>query len=129
MSKYDDIVNYNYCGSNRINKLSMNKRAAQFSPFAALTGYEDKINESNVIYDKKIILDEEEKELLDIKINSIKKNDNIKVVYFNLLKYNKGKYVSRNVVVKKIDFINRKLILNDMSRINIDDIISIDLIL
>ena len=42
---YSDIINYPYKGSKKANKMSALDRAAQFSPFAALTGYEDAVED------------------------------------------------------------------------------------
>ena len=46
MSNYDDIIHLPHHVSKRHPKMSMWNRAAQFAPFAALTGYEDAIQES-----------------------------------------------------------------------------------
>lgn len=45
---YSDIINYPYKGSRRPNKMSQQNRGAQFSPFAALTGFEDAVDETAV---------------------------------------------------------------------------------
>ena len=46
MENYDDIIHLPHHVSKKHPKLSMQQRAAQFAPFAALTGYEDAINET-----------------------------------------------------------------------------------
>ena len=46
MSNYDDIINLEYVKSNRHAHMTTLNRAAQFAPFAALTGHEDAINET-----------------------------------------------------------------------------------
>ncbi len=46
---YSDIINYPYKGSRRPNKMSQQNRGAQFSPFAALTGYEDAVEDTAVL--------------------------------------------------------------------------------
>ena len=46
MSNYDDIINLPHHVSAKHPKMSMYNRAAQFSPFAALTGYEKAIEEA-----------------------------------------------------------------------------------
>ncbi len=46
MNKYDDIINLQHHVSEKHPKLSMEQRAAQFAPFAALTGYGDAIKET-----------------------------------------------------------------------------------
>ena len=51
MEKYDDIINLTHHISKKHPRLSMEQRAAQFAPFAALTGYEDAVNEIAKIVD------------------------------------------------------------------------------
>lgn len=46
MGKYDDIINLPHHVSVKHPRMSMNNRAAQFSPFAAPTGYEKAIEEA-----------------------------------------------------------------------------------
>lgn len=46
MGKYDDIINLPHHVSKVHPRLSMEQRAAQFAPFAALTGYEDEVNDT-----------------------------------------------------------------------------------
>ena len=71
MGRYDRIINYEYSGSTKHPKMSMYDRAAQFAPFAALTGYEKVISETARLTDKKIELDESQKEELDRKLQFI----------------------------------------------------------
>ena len=66
--KYDDIINLSHHVSSRHPQMPMMNRAAQFSPFAALTGYDDAVRETARLTDEKIELDEYEKEELDRKI-------------------------------------------------------------
>ena len=65
--EYRDIINLPHHVSSKRPQMSMLDRAAQFSPFAALTGYDDAIHETGRLTDKKIDLSEEEKEALDKK--------------------------------------------------------------
>ena len=58
MNNYDDIINMTHHVSSKRTPMPIEKRAAQFAPFSALTGYEDKINEIKRITDKKIQIDE-----------------------------------------------------------------------
>lgn len=61
MGKYDDIINLPHHVSKRHPRLSMKQRAAQFAPFAALSGFEDAIIETSRITETRIELDDEEK--------------------------------------------------------------------
>ena len=88
MGAYDDIINLSRPESNHP-KMSIEQRSAQFAPFAALTSFGDKVKETARLTDKKIELDEEMKNILDMKIQDIKNNlyNNqidfiVKVTYF-----------------------------------------------
>lgn len=129
MSKYDDIINYDYIMKHP--RMSIEKRSAQFSPFSALTGYSDLINEKGRITEEKKDLSVDDKELLDIKLNIINKNiinkPIVKITYF--IKDNKksgGKYETIIDSIKKIDFIKKNIILSDKKTIKIDDILEIE---
>lgn len=58
---YNDIINLPHHVSSKRPQMPMIDRAAQFSPFAALTGYDDAISETGRLTDEKIDLSEEEK--------------------------------------------------------------------
>ena len=62
---YKDIINLPHHVSSKRPQMPMLDRAAQFSPFAALTGYDDAIHETGRLTDEKIDLSEEEKEALE----------------------------------------------------------------
>ncbi len=52
MNKYDDIINMPHHVSNKHPKMPEKDRAAQFAPFAALTGYEDAVEETVKLWQK-----------------------------------------------------------------------------
>ena len=130
MSKnYDDIVNMSRPESKHP-KMSLHDRAAQFSPFAALTGYEDAIKEKQRLTQRKKELTNEEKEEISNKIGYIlenKVNEPIKICYFvpDPIK-DGGKYIELEQSIKKIDKYNREIILDSKLHISFDNIISID---
>lgn len=127
MLKYNNIVNHSRPESRRP-KMSMHDRAAQFSPFAALTGHDDAISETARRVDRKIELSEEEKEVLDRKTDIILENPDseIELVYFVPDKKKEGgSYVTVRGVVKNIDTIERKITLIDGSAILFDDVLEI----
>ena len=64
---YEDIINLPHHVSSKRPQMPMLDRAAQFSPFAALTGYDDAIHETARLTNNKVDLSEEEKETLDRK--------------------------------------------------------------
>lgn len=69
MDKYDDIINFPHHTSSRRPRMSAIGRAAQFSPFAALTGYDDAVNETARLTERKIDLTEEEQAALNDALN------------------------------------------------------------
>lgn len=131
MNNYDDIINLPHYKSKVHKPMSMENRAAQFSPFAALTGYEDAIKETGRITDSKKILDDNMKTSLDYKLsilkNCIKNKPKASIVYF--IKDNKksgGKYITINGNVTKID-LNKSIIVIDNIIVPILDIIDISI--
>ena len=110
--------------------LSMHQRAAQFSPFAALVGYEDVIEETTRQTDSKRELDETEKAELDRKLSVIAAHLTEKPIvvieYFVPDKTKAGgEYVFRSGAVVKIQPVQKKLMLDDGTKIPIDDIADI----
>lgn len=131
MHKYDDIINMPHHISSNHKQMSLYQRAAQFAPFAALTGYDDEVKETARLTDKEIIIDEGLKALLDNKIsiiqNNIKDKPLITFTYFVPdEKKNGGKYVDVTNNVKKINTVNQTIILVDNTVIDIKYIIGIN---
>ena len=109
--------------------MSNSDRAAQFAPFAALTGYEELIRETARITQKKILLSSEKK--LDIsnkleRLSSLKDNDvDIRIIYFVKDKSKSGgKYVEETTKKIKIDPYHKTIKINS-SIVKIDDIFDI----
>lgn len=128
---YKDIINLSRPKSKIKNPMSLEERAAQFSPFAALTGHNEVIKEKARLTQEKIELDDMEKELLTLKLKIIesrlKENIECQFCYFvNDQKKQGGKYLSISGVVKQIDMISKIIILTDKTRIPMDDVIAID---
>lgn len=128
--KYDDIINLPHHTSSKHPRMTRSARAAQFAPFAALTGLDDEMEETARLTDKKLILDEEQKqiinrELLFIKNNSQKDIPVIITFFKSDGRKEGGAYIEKEVRIKKIDEVNRKLILSDYSEIEIDDLFSV----
>ena len=111
--------------------MSMSNRAAQFSPFAALTGFEDTILETARLTDEKIILSKEEKETLNRKQNFLIEILSVKpaltVTYFLPDKKKAGgAYITISGMLKKIDEFGRFMQLTDGTKIPFDDILDIE---
>ena len=128
--KYDDIINLPHHVSSTRPHMSIEERAAQFSPFAALTGHEDAIKETARQTEREIILDENELEILDEKLKAIlsdkSDNKNIKVVYY-VPDENKngGKYVECSGRVKNMDEYRHVLVMEDGTEISVGRIADI----
>ena len=87
IDKYIDIINLPHYVSKKHPQMSRYERAAQFAPFAALTGYEDIIEEEGRITDNRVEINEEAKYLLDRKIQILMndiKNGNEKIKEMSL---------------------------------------------
>jgi len=105
-------------------------RAAQFSPFSALTGYDDAISETERFVDERIELDKDTIAMLDERLQFLKNKINEQpyaIITYFVPDLNKdgGKYVTVTGNVKKIDEYERKIILKDGSKIPIYEIIGI----
>ena len=130
MNNYDDIINLPHHISAKHPRLSKEQRAAQFAPFAALTGYGDAIKETARITEDRIELDEEEKKKIDNKIlelkNKITEKPKVTITFFVPdTKKSGGEYVTIIGNLKRIDEYNKLLILEDKKKISIEDIIEI----
>ena len=131
MSGYEDIIGLPHFVSKNRKHMSNRDRAAQFAPFAALTGYDDSINEAARMVDARIELSEEEKQDLDRKFmileESVKDRPEIVITYFIPDKRKKGgMYLSEKITVRRIDCVERVIITTDRKRYRLDDIDDLD---
>lgn len=128
---YDDIIHLPRHVSKTRPKMPMADRAAQFSPFAALTGYEAAVKETARLADERVELDESVKyalsDKLQIIVERMKECPEIWVTYFQPdEKKAGGAYVTAHGVAKKIDEYERIVTMTDGTVIPIDEIINID---
>lgn len=129
---YDDIIDLPHHVSRNHPQMSRLDRAAQFAPFAALTGYKDVVTETARLTDGRISLDEDAKESLNQKLflvlEHIKERPEIAVTYFVPDKTKSGgAYVTTQGSVKKYDEYERLLIMQGGCVIPLDEIIEIEL--
>ena len=127
---YDDIIDTKYPFDLGRKRMSNYERCAQFMPFSALVGYKEAVIETARITDKKIILDEEAKEILDNKINLVKSKLSLKpvvsITYFVPdSSKSGGSYKSISGVIKKIDLYKGIIVIDDI-KIFINSIIDIE---
>lgn len=129
--RYDDIINLPYPVSKVHPQMPLIDRAAQFSPFAALTGYEAAIDETARLTEDFIELDENKKEQLNEQLQQIKRTlderRTIRITYFMPDEQKcGGAYVTVNGVVKRIGEHERLIHMEDGTIIPIDRIFNID---
>lgn len=133
-TRYDNIINLTRPISKRHPKMSLLDRAAQFSPFAALSGFKDGVKETARKTATKKDLDENEKNIINenlIKlsqyINTSKKSAEVVIEYFvaDSLK-DGGEYHTKKGKVKKIDLYKHNLTFTDSTHVNIEDLIRLD---
>lgn len=128
---YDDIINLPRHISNTRPRMPATKRAAQFAPFAALTGYEAAIKETARLTDERIELDGYLKDALSEKLrvvaDRIKEHPELEITYFRPdTKKEGGAYVTTIGTANKINEYERLVILMDGTAIPIDEIIGVD---
>lgn len=111
-------------------KMSMSDRAAQFAPFAALTGHKEAILEQQRTTQTKRILSNEEKlEINEKIIESINLKSKCRITYFEKDKTKSGgKYLNRVLSFKRIDELNKVLYFKENIQIQIDDIADIEVL-
>ncbi len=129
--KYDDILHLPHPTSQKHPRMSISDRAAIFSPFAALTGHGDAIRETARLTDQKIELDEDTKAELDrrqaILLEHIGKQPEVTVTWFQPDgRKEGGAYLTTTGRLKKLDEIQRVLVLTDGTKIPLDDVAGIE---
>lgn len=133
MKCYDDIINLPHYVSKKRPQMSREARAAQFAPFAALTGYGDAVEETARIVGKKIDVDEEMKAIINDKLNIINSHITDKpevnfTYYVPDKKKDGGSYISITGNVRQIDVVNGVIILSNKKKINLSDLIGVNIL-
>ena len=129
--KYNEIMGLSHHVSKTRPQMPMSDRAAQFAPFAALTGYDAAIKETGRLTDERIELDVEALSALDMKyqllMEALDEAPEVTITYFQPDEQKAGgKYVSAVGAVKKIDDFERRITMQDGTKIPMDDVLSID---
>ena len=124
---YEDIINLPHHISKKHRPMPREARAAQFAPFAALTGYESDVNEAARYTGKRREIGEYETERLNRRINEIRDgihgNTEVIITYFKPdEKKTGGEYLNIGGRVRKIDDYGRTLTLTSGALIPLDDI-------
>ena len=131
--KYDDIIHLSRPRSGRRVQMSNYDRAAQFSPFAALTGFEAAIEETGRLTDQRIELDEGGKQILDAQMREvldvIHTQPMVEILWFRYDEQKAGgSYVTTTGRMKKVDLYNQKILLTDGQTIPLGEVFSVILL-
>lgn len=130
MGIYDDIIELSYKKSLRHTPMSLHDRAAQFSPFAALTGYDEAVAEASRLTEEKRKLSDDEQayinEQLKLLAQSVGGQPQVDMIYFKKdTKKQGGQYCSYSGAIKKIDKYEGVIITEQGEKIAFDDILKI----
>ena len=126
-NRYDEIMGLPHHVSKTRPQMPMSDRAAQFAPFAALTGYDSAIKETGRLTDERIELDEEALTALDRKyqllMDTLDDAPEVTIIYFQPDERKAGgKYITATGTVKKVDTFGRRILLQDGTRIPLDSV-------
>lgn len=128
--KYDDIIDLRPPTSERHPRIPLYDRAAQFAPFAALTGHNAAISETARLTDERLELSDDAKDNLNQKLQMIEELSEpevpVSVTYFVPDEKKKGgRYITKTGFIKRIDEYERNVVFRDKTLIPIDEIIEI----
>ena len=131
-SDYFEILSKEHPTSKKHPRMSRMNRAAQFAPFAALTGYEESIEETARLTDRRIELSEYEIEELNAKLNfiqnHIKERLEVAITYFQPDERKEGgAYITVTGKVRRIDEVNRVLVFENESIVWIETITGLEI--
>ena len=128
---YDDIINLPHYEPKHHKRMPPVMRAAQFAPFAALTGYDSAIKETGRLTDERIELDEGALTALNMRyqllMDALDEEPEVEITYFKPDERKAGgAYVTATGAVIKVDDFERLITMQDGTKIPMDDILSID---
>ena len=129
--KYDDMLQLPHHVSASRKPMAMTARAAQFAPFAALSGYDAEVQEAGRLTDRPIEPDEYEKEALNARLRLLARHFReewvVSLVFFQPDERKAGgAYVTCTGTVKKLYETERLLTVTDGTVIPLDDLIALD---
>lgn len=127
MSDYSDLIDHPHHQSSKRPHMSMIARAAQFSPYAALVGYGEAVEETGRLTEERAVLDEDTLEKIDRTVSMIEPGISVATITHFIPDMFKegGSYTITSGTVKKIDETERKIIMSDKTVISVDDIFDI----
>ena len=130
-AKYEDIIKLPHHVSKTRPQMPMSDRAAQFAPFAALTGYDDAVKETGRLTDDKIEPEEGTLNELNAKIQLLRENlEDTPEITFTYFKPDErkagGSYLTIAGRIKKLDDYERQIVLQDGTKLPMEDILDIN---
>ena len=129
--RYDDILGLPHHVSEVHPRMTRHDRAAQFAPFAALTGLDAAMGETARRTEQRIVLDENALEELDLHLRELERRPEetgVSVTYFHPdEKKAGGAYLTAEGTIRRIDGVRRLIILSDGTKIPLEDVIALDI--
>ena len=131
MGRYDDIIDHPHYQSKKRRHMAMKDRAAQFSAFAALSGYNEAVEETSRLTSERIKLDESKMEAIDAKLRIINERlsdpPEVRISFFREDdRKTGGAYIDVTGTVRRIDLRMRLLSMDNGETVPIDDITGIE---
>lgn len=128
---YEDIINRPHHVSKARPQMSKLERAAQFAPFAALTGYDSAIKETGRLTGERAELDEEVLNDLNMRyqllVDALDEEPEVEITYFKPdERKSGGEYVTVTGTVKKVDDFERLITMQNGTKIPMDDVLAVD---
>ena len=127
LHRYDDIINLPHHTSKVHPRMPMEKRAAQFSPFEALTGYGDAVAETVRLTDSRMDLDESERAVLEERLQLLLDAENpkpeVSLTWFIPDERKAGgRYVTHTGILRKLDALARVIVMEDGTLVPVDEV-------
>ena len=128
MTEYQDMVTRTHPDPRYHTRMPMKNRAAQFAPFAALTGYEEAVEEAHRLTDHRPELSEDEKDTLDRALRQALEEKNRSVTITRFIpdaRKEGGRIGTKKGQIRRLDAYRRRLVLEDGDRIPLDEILDL----
>ena len=127
--KYDDMLSLPYPFKSDRPRMSRVNRAAQFSPFAALTGYDDAVRETARLTETRPELDDEQKAAINEVLSELARRaperPEAEIVFFQPDERKAGgRYATKRGHVRRIDEVNREIFFADGERVAMETLVS-----
>lgn len=128
MTEYQDMVTRPHPDPKYHTRMPLENRAAQFAPFAALTGYEEAVEEAHRLTDHRPELSDEEKDALDRALRQALEEKERPVTITRFIpdaRKEGGRIVTKKGQIRRLDAYRRRLVLEDGDRIPLDEILDL----